>query len=235
MPLEKARLKEVDPRGLEVNPDRWVTVQFNPETLKVTYTNQVAQGSPRAREQQHVGPGATKLAVQLWFDVSAASGGEGAQALPEDVRELTERVVYFITPKQEGRAFVPPVMRFAWGTFQFDGVVESLDESLEFFSAEGRPLRAGVSLSLSQPRIRETLRNPDGAGPRAGAGSGRAPAGTAPLTAAPQGASVQRMTGQRNGGDSSGWRDVAEANGVEDPLRLPAGALLDLSAARGRG
>lgn len=239
MPLAKAMLKEVHPTSKqEINTQRAVTVQFNPETLKVTYTNQVSQGSGR-NATQHVGAGATKLAVQLLFDVNAAGDEATATA---DVRELTEKVVYFITPQGEGRARVPPLLRFAWGTFQFDGVVESLDESLEFFSPEGRPLRASLSLSLAQPQIVGAVtRNPSGQrqplAPASGAAPGapRREAGTTPLTPAPQGGSVQRMAGQSNAGDSSNWRDVAQANGIEDPLRLAVGSLIDLSPSlRGR-
>ena len=44
-------------------------------------------------------------------------------------------------------------MRLVWGTFQFDGYVETLEEVLESFSADGRPLRASLALSLARPQI----------------------------------------------------------------------------------
>ena len=44
-------------------------------------------------------------------------------------------------------------MRLAWGTFQFDGHVEALEETLEAFSADGRPLRATVALALAREQI----------------------------------------------------------------------------------
>ena len=52
-------------------------VQFNPETLKVTFANQIAarrRGAATRRgtpARQFVGAGTTKLALQLWFDVTA--------------------------------------------------------------------------------------------------------------------------------------------------------------------
>ena len=53
-----------------------VKVQFNPETLKVTFANQIVQptgpGDQRGTPgRQYVGAGTTKLALQLWFDVTA--------------------------------------------------------------------------------------------------------------------------------------------------------------------
>ena len=85
-----------------INESKWVKVQFNPETLKVTFANQIAQGSGRGDQRgsparQFVGAGTTKLALQLWFDVTAYANGGAAPA--DDVRELTQRVAYFITPK----------------------------------------------------------------------------------------------------------------------------------------
>ena len=44
-------------------------------------------------------------------------------------------------------------MRLAWGTFQFDGHVEALEETLEAFSPDGRPLRATLALSLVRAQI----------------------------------------------------------------------------------
>src|SRR6185437_7029443 len=165
--LAKAELRELDANfSKEINQDKWTKVQFNPDTLKVAFANQIAtpsgsgdQNGPQAR--QFVGAGTTKLSVQLYFDVTS----ELPQGLPavDDVRKLTQRVAYFITPtgdpKNKPKKYIPPAVRFRWGTFQFDGIMESLEESLEMFSFEGRPLRASVSLSLSQQKITEFMFN----------------------------------------------------------------------------
>ena len=144
--LEKAELRELDAEFKnEINTDKKCQVQFNPETLKVSFANQVATPSGAGDQQgtparQFVGAGTTKLSLQLWFDVSAPMPPE--QKKEQDVRKLTAKVAYFITPKPEGDKFVPPAVRFIWGSFQFDGIMESMEESLEFFSSDGRPLRA---------------------------------------------------------------------------------------------
>jgi hypothetical protein len=49
-------------------------------------------------------------------------------------------VAYFASPRRP--------LRFAWGEFGFAGHVEALEETLDSFSPEGRPLRARLSLSL---------------------------------------------------------------------------------------
>jgi hypothetical protein len=225
--LEKAELRQLDADfNNEINPENWMKVQFNPETLKVSFANQIAtpagagdQSGPPAR--QFVGAGTTKLSLQLWFDVSAP--------LPEsepvdDVRKLTQKVAFFITPQEEGDTFVPPAVRFLWGSFQFDGLMESLEESLEFFSNEGKPLRASVSLNLSQQKITKFIF-------RSTAGSSQVgptpPVGTRPLTQAPAGTTLQGLADSQGKGNS--WQLIAEANGIENPRLLQPGQLIDLN------
>src|SRR2546421_8978855 len=104
-PLAKAQLREVDASfANEINQDKWTTVQFNPETLKVSFANQVATPSGSGDQRgtparQFVGAGTTKLAVQLWFDVGAQQGEPDAV---DDVRKLTKKVAHYITPKKDG-------------------------------------------------------------------------------------------------------------------------------------
>src|SRR5919112_2387190 len=180
--LEKAELRQLDAEFKnEINPEKTCKVQFNPESLKVAFANQIQtpqgagdqSGTPA---RQFVGAGTTKLTLQLWFDVTQPMP-EGEQAV-NDVRKLTQKVAYFITPVQEGNQFVPPAVRFVWGSFQFDGLMESLEENLEFFSPEGRPLRASMALNLSQQKITEfTIKETE---------SAAVPTpGTRPLTPAP--------------------------------------------------
>jgi hypothetical protein len=215
--------------------DSKVLVQFNPDTLKVSYSNQIApptnnNGSKAKKAQdqngtatiQFVGKGTTKLSVQLWFDVSAPLpvGKEWVT----DVRELTRDVVYFITPKPNGNA--PPALRFLWGSFHFDGIVDSIEESLEFFSADGVPLRASVSISVSQQGVTlapEVIPSPDSP-----AAPGSTLPGTRGLTPAASGQTLQELAAQL--GQLGNWQAIASANGVDNPRLLSPGQLIDMGA-----
>lgn len=221
MGLEKAQLIEMDLEEEKAGGKR-VVVQFNPDTMKVTFANQIvqAQGGDQSSGppgRQFVGAGTTKLALTLWFDVTAM-----VEKPVDDVRRLTSDVIYFMTPRKDtkdDKKFVAPGVRFSWGSFLFDGTIEGLEESLEFFSAEGKPLRASVALTFSQQKILVSKFGEDKTKPQAG---------LKPLTSAKAGDSVQSVAAaQGKGGD---WRGIAAANGVEDPLRLQPGQLLDLSA-----
>jgi Contractile injection system tube protein len=227
--LEKAELRQLDADFLnEINKEKWAKVQFNPESLKVSFQNQIEtpqgagdqKGTPA---RQFVGAGTTKLSLQLWFDITQPMP-EGEQEV-NDVRKLTQKVAYFITPVQEGKKYVPPSVRFLWGSFQFDGLMESLEENLEFFSAEGRPLRASMSLNLTQQKITEfTIKEPESAGK----GAATTP-GTRPLTEAPANKSLQSLADSAGkGGD---WQSVAAANNIENPRMLEPGQLIDMDAA----
>jgi hypothetical protein len=204
-----------------------LTVQFNPASLKVTFSNQVESGGDTSSSLQFVGRGDSKLAVELIFDVSGKDASNR-----EDVRRMTDQVAFFMKTQKETQTndegedetrYKVPGVRFQWGTFLFDGVMVSMDETLELWSEDGRPLRAAVSISLSQPGINfDFQENPNATG---APGTGK-PAGTTPMTATPAGASLQGMVA--GAGLSADWKAVASANGIENPRNLAAGSLVNL-------
>jgi hypothetical protein len=247
-----------------------VPVQFNPESLKLSYANQIQaqnngaahppprQGGRGAANQsqgtparQFVGAGTTKLAVQLTFDVSAATD---APFMVDDVRRLTARVLYFMKPGERGgpdaSQRVPPGLRFLWGSFLFDGIVESLEENVELFSADGKALRAGITLNMVQQSILVPPFSGDGQVTRPAAPG--AAAGNVPLAKARAGQSLQQLSDSKPGGaaaaaaaagrgarpgaafEATGWQRIAAANGIENPRALAPGQFIDLDAQRPR-
>jgi hypothetical protein len=238
--ITRAKLIELDEKLKELSGGKQITVQFNPDSLKLAFANQIQNNNPSSAGsgggsgggggggggdqangtsgRQFVGAGTTKLSVTLWFD--AASAPEPV----DDVRRLTQQVIYFITPKksqQDATKFLPPGVRFSWGSFVFDGLVDSIEESIEYFSPEGKPLRASVSLGLSQQTI---LVADFGSGARP-PGVPRGP-GVAPLTAAAAGSTLQGLAAAA-GAD---WQAIAAANGIDNPRALVPGQLIDLAA-----
>lgn len=240
-PLAKAELQELDAHfNPKHNTDHTTKVQFNPDSLKVSFANSLKtneggdQNGPQAI--QFAGSGTTKLTVTLYFDVTAGLPSDLPQV--NDVRKLTQRVAYFITAAKTGSGrstqYVPPGTRFVWGSFQFDGVMESMEETLEMFSNDGRPLRASVAIALTRQEITEfsIINVPD---PPAVTRHGGSPPGTAPLTEAPARSNLQNMAASQSGGAgggsglSGGWQAIASANGIENPRLLDPGQLIDLN------
>ena len=97
--------------------------------------------------------------------------------------------------------------------------MDSMDETLDLFSADGLPLRASVSISVSKQEIQYDSKK--------AASLGAANPGTDPLTAAKANRSLQQMASDAG---SSNWQGIALANGIENPRLLAPGALIDLSA-----
>lgn len=223
--LAKAQIRQLDANFDSNKPIKSITVQFNPESLKIGFANQV-ETQKGAGDQRgtppwlFVGEGTTKLALELWFDATQPKADGGTV---EDVRELTKEVVFFITPIKESGSkgkLTAPAVQFLWGSFAFNGVCESMEETLEFFSPEGRPLRAKLAISLVQKRI-EIVESPNALPP------GAAPAGLQFFSPASSGESMPDMAAKAGKKD---WQGVAAANGIENPRSLGVGQLVDLNA-----
>lgn len=230
-PLARARFIELaQDLTTEAPGGKAFDVQFNPESLKLAFANEVkppatsdapeggADTSAGTAGIQFVGAGTTKLSMTLWFDVT----GEMANPV-DDVRRLTADVLHFMKPRpvegEEGKV-APPGLRISWGSFLFDGVVESLEETLDWFSPAGLPLRASIALSMVQQKILVPEFAP--------ATPGGARARPRPFKPARAGQSLQAMA--TAAGASAPWQAIAAGNGIEDPLRLPAGTPVDLGA-----
>lgn len=236
---------ELEAKNATGGPAKKVTVQFNPETLKLSFSNQNAGGTQAGGSAvQFVAQGTTKLSLELWFDVTLPL--PDGQADPKgDVRNLTKEVAYFMTPQKVTKSgqtgLLPPAVQVQWGTFLFKGTVDSMDETLELFSAEGKPLRAGMSLSLSKQNLSFEFHDlgkssSGGGGGGGGGGAGGAvpgagpAAGTQPLAMARAGDTMQAASARAGGGD---WKAMAVANGIENPRMLAPGSLLNVSGSGG--
>jgi len=224
----KARLIELedDMSGKKAG-GKDVAVQFNPETLKIQYANQIKDNSSGGGDQaqgtsgrQFVGSGTTKLSVQLWFDATSPN----EDGVVDDVRRMTEEVLFFIQPKEtpEGSGkWLPPKVRFLWGSLLFDGLVDSVEETLEYFSSEGKPLRSSISIGLSQQKILKTKFEDSGSAIAFGNGPK-----TGFQTPMSSGETLQSAA-QAAGMD---WMEVAKANDVDNPRFPGTGSLVDMAS-----
>ena len=184
-----------------------ITVQFNPVSLQYEVSNSLNQQNRDATRRQIVTQSNARLSVELQFDTT--SNGTS-------VRELTLPIKRLLRPDEadtrDTADIVPPVVRFEWGTFLFSGLIESYRETLDFFSAEGVPLRAQVSLSMTH-QIRASE-------PEPARGARRFPRVIADAVLeqlTPQNVDGSAGLGQRFGGGGSGAlsRGIARANGEE--------------------
>lgn len=201
-----------------------VVAQFNPETLRLSQA--VALDDKKqsgAAAIQHVSTLTRKLAVDLWFDVTSPEllGSGQPESPPEDVRKITEKLNIFLVPTEgSGPKRIPVAVRFQFGSFVFDGVMQSANETIDYFSPLGVPLRAKVAITISSQRAVAKLRY-DGGLPEPG---------VKPTMPVEQGDSVQAAANRAGLGDD--WPDVAARNGIENPRQPRAGSRLRLPGRR---
>lgn len=205
-----------------------IDVQFNPTELSFDKGAQIAEIAIPGLDSpllQFVRGQSERLTLDLFFDTT--EDGMGAEAT--SVTTCTDRF-YELVKIEPGR-HAPPVCTFLWNSKfpgndtsphignqrrdGFDGIVESVKQKFTLFSPEGVPLRATLTLTLREYKplelqlVQLNLHSPDRT----------------------QSHVVQRgdtLSGiaARYYGRPSEWRRIADENGIEDPRRLVAGAVL---------
>jgi hypothetical protein len=231
MDLKKAKItaleKNSDENGVSFD------VQFNPTTLRLTLGSKATGGkTPSGPVRQIVGATESTLAVDLIFDTA----DEGTSPNPVSVRQRTKQLELFLFPRND-QDHAPPRIRFEWGDMIMVGTVDNLTVDFDHFAADGKPLRAKVSLSIKgQDRLLELKPvAPDerqGAPPPGGAAnSGPGGSGDGPPMPNAAKALAGESAGElaaRLGLDPAAWRGLQL--GGENSLSLSAGVEVGFSA-----
>ena len=189
------------------------------------------------------GGGWTELRLDLLFDVSLVTGPTAT----DDVHDLTDPLWKLAeNQRREGEYGRPPLVRFVWGkSWNVPGVVVAVAERLEYFTQSGTPRRSWLRLRL----LRVADRNAE-----AEAAASTPPAETpawADWPTTPNESEVRLHDLVGDGGGSAGerldlvtqqyygrpdlWRALADYNDLDDPLRLSAGATLQVPPLPGQG
>jgi hypothetical protein len=189
-----------------------IPVHFNPSSLIYTVENSTQQQGSDPKRRQFAGQFTGKLSMDLQFDTTDTG---------VDVRQVTGQVALFMQSSASANkssngganAPAPAVLSFEWGAYQFQGFMESFKETIDFFSADGIPLRALVSIGLArQDNVFDT-------------GSANTPPPSGSLV--PTSSSSSAASAAAQGGDPNAGRALASANGLENP-RFTGGAALEV-------
>ena len=213
--IEKASLFDVSgPADKPEKKGKGIEVQFNPSNLKVTLANSLKENerSGNTRATQYVDKSSSSLSVELIFDTTLdweeqSSQQNSTSGKHKDVRILTKEIAlaYMFQPKVGNKKTAPKRCMFVWGTFAFVGVMESFDETLDFFAPEGTPLRSTVSIKMTESRFQFETREAKAA------------------------ARENPSLGSNNTATSN-WRDPAMYNGQESP-RMPSSSAMSIPGA----
>jgi nucleoid-associated protein YgaU len=148
------------------------------------------------------------LTMVVWFDQSFEPDGD----ISDDINQLqnwtcpTERVLSGVQN--------PPRVTFTWGSLSFVGHISALNVNYLQFGVAGQPFRAEASITMTE--------NPEavpGTNPTSGGISGRR------VHVVSAGDTLHSVS-YREYGSPGLWRVLAEANGIDDPLRVLPGTTL---------
>jgi LysM repeat protein len=195
-----------------------IDFQFNPKELSLTkaaaWKRTPAKGAKSSGPPEYQGPQPSKLTVEMFFDASDT----------QDTRVVTsvEQLFACCVPTSETRQqqrSSPPWVVFHWGGLTgFPGYVSQVQAKYTLFTTSGVPIRA-----VCQVTMEEISGETPGQNPTSGALAARR------VHRVAAGDSLPSLA-QREYGDPAAWRVIAEANGVDDPMRLAPGRQLLLPA-----
>jgi hypothetical protein len=151
--LQRARLIPFVEGDSESPSGEAIGLDFNPETLQFEVTNSLGENK-HEKSRQAVSEAVATLSFDAIFDHTRPGEHVPASEQPEalDVRRRTEALLEMLAARggEDGEKPAPQRVRFSWGAIVFDGVFETYSETLEYFSAEGVPLRSSLSITLTE-------------------------------------------------------------------------------------
>ncbi len=206
-----------------------VIAQYNPSSLsfeKPVVTADIAIPGLDSPLKQFVRGGTETASVELFFDTTDQGTGAGATSV------TTKTDAFYALVKIDPKTHAAPVCSFLWGAHfpgdelperwggnqrrtEFRCVVTSVKQDFRYFSPEGTPLRAVLTLKLEEyvalERQLQQLNKQSSDHTRS--------------HVLEEGESLALVAWQLLH-DPTQWRHLAAANGVDDPRRVTAGLAL---------
>ncbi len=202
------------PGGLQKPGEKLDTIefQFNPKELSLTknakWQRQAQPNAAKAGVPEFKGAEPAKLSLEVFIDSTDTMG----DATVKKVEQLFNLTVPTKKSRTDGKG-TPPWVIFKWGTTTgFASYVSSVTAKYTLFTPGGMPVRAVCTVNLE-----EVSGEPGGQNPTSGALAAR---DSHTLTA---GDSLQSLAYHAYGNPEL-WRYIAEANDIDDPMRLKLGS-----------
>jgi hypothetical protein len=209
---------------LETERGAQIPCLFNPAKLQVAKSNSWTGGDAEGRNAPDLvftGGGSGTMTLDLIFDTT--NDGSAVTVHTNKVADLMsvdKELADYDSATDTGR---PQWVKFHWGDMHtFKAVLTTMDMTFTYFSGAGVPLRANVTVSLTQyePEASWGPQNPTSGTPS-----------PQRLHQVHKGETLDRIAA-RHYKDSTKWRLIAEANGITDPLALKPGSMLAIPRLR---
>ncbi|MFC6016059.1 LysM peptidoglycan-binding domain-containing protein [Plantactinospora solaniradicis] len=191
---------------------------FNPAELTIAKANSWKPSEAKGRnapEMRFQGGQSGTLSLNLMLDTTDTGTDVAVHTNALlDLMKVDENLAGSDPQTNSAR---PPWVKFHWGKLHsFKAIVERMQVKFTYFASDGMPLRAKAELLLRQYHDEEIrpLQNPTSHTPTLHS-----------VHRVVRGETLDRIAASHYA-DPSRWRLIAEANGVVDPLAVPAGSLL---------
>lgn len=190
-----------------------IEFQFNPEKIQINRSARWLKSEANAEGEssalEYKGPQPTKMKLEMFIDASDKKDG--------DISPQVEKLLEACAPTRSSKSRdlpLPCYAIFGWDKVYFRGFIESVDVTYTMFRESGKPVRANCTIDLTETPPQAPAQNPTSGG--RGAQSW-----------------VQMVAGDtlagiafREYGDATLWRAIADANVIDDPLRVRPGTQL---------
>ncbi|RSN52564.1 peptidase M23 [Amycolatopsis sp. WAC 04182] len=191
-----------------------IKFQFNPKELSLTknakWGRDPQRNAKKSGPPEFKGSDPCKLALEMFLDATDKMD----DAVVKKVEQLFTCCVATEESRQHGKGS-PPWVIFKWGGMTgFPAYVANVTAKYTLFTPSGTPVRAVCTVNLE-----EIAGELSGQNPTSGALAAR---DTHVFVA---GDSLQAVA-FRAYGDAGKWREIADANAIDDPMRLRPGTRL---------
>jgi len=196
-----------------------IDFQFNPKELSLTKSAKWERKPSKNRKSAGIpefqGAEPCSMTLEMFFDASAAQDS----SVVDGVDKLFRCCVPTDKTHRDQKG-VPPWVVFHWGSVSgFTAYIASVAAKFTLFTAGGVPIRATATVTLKEIAAEPAKQNPTSGGRAANRSHTLVDGDTLPSVA------------YAEYGDPTLWRVLAEANGVDDPMRLRPGTTLLVPAA----
>lgn len=206
---------------LETEKSERINCLFNPDQLTLSQSNTWDADKVPGKDTPELffsGGQSGSLSMELMFDTTSESGVAVTKYTNKLLKlmDVDPSLPSHDTSTNRGR---PPWVTFHWGRWHsWKAIVASLSLKFTFFASDGTPLRANVSITLTQYEADANW------GPQNPTSGTPDPQRTHSVR---QGETLDRIAALHYG-DATLWRKLAEANGIRNPLALRPGTRLNI-------
>lgn len=186
-----------------------IKVLFNPNAYSLDHGNKYAWHTIPGLSMpiaQFVTGETPTLSMELFFDVTLDTN-------TTDVRDHTTQITALMEVDKDLHA--PPLVKFVWGSLEFKGIIERISQKFTMFSSAGNPVRATLNVTF---KAVYTVQEQYQQIPRQSADRTK-------QKMLMQGDQLWMIAGEEYE-DPGKWRDIAAANGIDNPRKLQAGRKL---------